>query len=58
MITVREVASYMRVSLPTVYKLLSEGQIPHVKIGVRYIIPRYAFHEWLDRNTIGGHAHE
>lgn len=54
MITVREAARYIRVSMPTVYKLLNAGEIPHVRVGFRYIIPREAFLFWLDQNTSKG----
>ena len=58
MITVREIAKYLRVSLPSAYKLVNTGTIPHVKVGNRYIIPRDAFLFWLDNNTFGGMDHE
>lgn len=58
MITVREIAKYLRVSLPSAYKLVNAGSIPHVKVGTRYIIPREAFLIWLENNTFGGIAHE
>lgn len=54
MITVREIARYLRISPPTAYKLVNSGQIPHVKVGCRLIIPRFAFVTWLERNSFGG----
>lgn len=58
MITVREIAGYLRISLPSVYKLVNAGNIPHVKVGFRYIIPRESFLFWLENNTHGGFHHE
>lgn len=58
MITVREIAGYLRISLPSVYKLVNTGNIPHVKVGSRYIIPRESFLFWLENNTHGGFPHE
>lgn len=58
MITVPEIAKYLRISPPTVYKLVNSGAIPHVKVGFRYIIPRTKFLIWLDEHTSGGIAHE
>lgn len=58
MITVREAASFLRISLPTVYKMIRAGMIPHVKIGHRYIIPRGQFLSWLNGNIYGGNANE
>lgn len=58
MITVREIAKYLRISLPSAYKLVSAGTIPHVKVGCRYIIPREAFQFWVSQNTFGGDDRE
>ncbi|MDO4515128.1 MAG: helix-turn-helix domain-containing protein [Lachnospiraceae bacterium] len=58
MITVREIAKYLRVSLPSAYKLVNAGTIPHVIVGNRYIIPRDAFFFWVENNTFGGMRHE
>ena len=55
MITVREIAKY---SLPSAYKLINTGTIPHVKVGYRYIIPREAFQFWVNQNTFGGDNRE
>lgn len=54
MITVREIAKFLRISLPSAYKLVNSGTIPHVKVGCRYIIPREAFQFWVSQNTFGG----
>ncbi len=54
MITVKEIAKYLRVSLPSAYKLVNSGAIPHVRVGCRYIIPRQAFHWWLAQSGVGG----
>ena len=32
MITVREIAKFLRISLPSAYKLVNAGTIPHVKV--------------------------
>lgn len=57
MITVKEIAKYLRLSLPTVYRLINAGTIPHVKIGCRYIIPRDTFLSWVASNAPGGAEH-
>lgn len=57
MITVREAAGYLRLSLPTVYKLIQAGTIPHVKVGYRYIIPRNKFMAWVNESAHGGDLH-
>lgn len=58
MITVREIAKFLRISLPSAYKLVNAGTIPHVKVGCRYIIPREAFQFWVSQNTFGGDDRE
>ena len=58
MITVREIAKYLRISLPSAYKLINTRTIPHVKVGYRYIIPREAFQFWVNQNTFGGDNRE
>ena len=57
MITVREVAEYLRISLPSAYHLVERGAFPYVKVGSRYVIPRDTFLLWIDQNTVGGAAH-
>lgn len=58
MITVREIAKFLRISLPSAYKLVNAGTIPHVKVGCQYIIPREAFQFWVNQNTFGGDDRE
>lgn len=58
MITVREIAEYLRISLPSAYNLVERGAFPYVKVGCRYVVPRETFLIWVDQNTVGGAAHE
>jgi excisionase family DNA binding protein len=46
--TVREVAHLLDLALGTAYALVRAGEIPAKKIGARWVIPRAAFHAWLD----------
>ena len=57
MMTVKELAAYLRISPPNAYKLVRSGTIPHVKIGTRYVIPTSSFRHWLDANSFGGASH-
>lgn len=57
MITVKEIASFLRVSLPTAYSLVRSGSIPHVKVKGRYIIPKHDFLLWVSFNSFGGVTH-
>lgn len=58
MITVREAAGFLRISLPSVYKLIRTGCISHVKVGSRYIIPLDDFMVWVTQNAHGGDSRE
>ena len=57
-LTVREVANYLRISLPTAYKLIHSGKLPHVFLGCRIVIPREALALWLSSHITGGEAYE
>ncbi len=46
-LTVAEVASLMRVSKMTVYRLLHSGELPGVQIGRSFRVPEQAVHEYL-----------
>jgi excisionase family DNA binding protein len=46
-LTVAEVASVMRVSKMTVYRLLHSGELPGVQIGRSFRVPEQAVHEYL-----------
>jgi len=35
-------------SRTVIYELLHQNLVPNLKIGARYIIPRAAFHRWLE----------
>jgi excisionase family DNA binding protein len=40
LLTLRELAEYLRVSMRTAYQLASDGEIPAVKVGGQWRIPR------------------
>jgi excisionase family DNA binding protein len=50
-ITVAEMARELGVGQRKVYEMLRGGQIPHIRIGARYIVSRAAFYLWL--STLG-----
>lgn len=47
-LTVAEVASIMRVSKMTVYRLVHSGELPAVRVGRSFRVPEKAVHEYLD----------
>jgi excisionase family DNA binding protein len=46
--TVTETAEILRLSLGTTYALLRSGEIPALKLGGRWVIPRGRLHRWLE----------
>lgn len=58
MITVREIAEYLRISLPTAYNLVGRGAFPYLKVGTRYVVPLDTFQLWVNQNMKGGAANE
>ena len=46
-LTVAEVASIMRVSKMTVYRLVHSGELPAARFGRSYRVPENAVHDYL-----------
>lgn len=46
-LTVAEVATLMRVSKMTVYRLVHGGELPAVRVGRSFRVPEKAVHEYL-----------
>jgi excisionase family DNA binding protein len=51
-LTVAEVASIMRVSKMTVYRLVHAGDLPAIRVGRSFRVPENAVHEYLQRSLI------
>ena len=45
---VSETATKLKVSAPTIRKLINEGMIPYIKIGGRYLIPVKHLNKWIN----------
>jgi excisionase family DNA binding protein len=52
LITLEEVAEYLRVTKKTVYRLLEKHQIPSTKVGHQYRFDKKAVDEWLHQILI------
>lgn len=46
--TLEEVARYLRLSNQTIYKMVQSGEVPGVKIGKEWRFRRSVLDEWLD----------
>lgn len=51
-LTVAEVASAMRVSKMTVYRLVHAGTLPAVQVGRSYRVPEQAVHDYLRQSYV------
>ncbi len=56
LMTVEEVAAYLRVTKKTIYRLLERGQIPATKVGHQWRFDRTSIDEWLQRKSVGAKA--
>lgn len=51
-LTVAEVASIMRVSKMTVYRMVHNGDLPAVRVGRSFRVPEDAVHDYLDASFV------
>ncbi|MGC2660236.1 MAG: helix-turn-helix domain-containing protein [Bryobacteraceae bacterium] len=49
-----DVAREYGFGVTAVYKMLGSGQMPHIRVGKRYLVPRSAIERWLE--TCGSSA--
>ena len=56
LMTLQEVADYLRVTEKTIYRLLKQGRIPATKVGHQWRFDKTAIDEWLQRGSVGAKA--
>ena len=56
LMTVQELADYLRVTEKTIYRLLKRGKIPATKVGRQWRFKKTVIDEWLQRNPAGAKA--
>lgn len=56
--TVEEVAEYLRIPRGSVYRLAQRGGIPAHKVGRHWRFRRETIDRWLDAEVAGHHARE
>ena len=56
LMTVREVAVYLRVTEKTIYRLLRQGKIPATRVGHSWRFDKALIDEWLYRSSVGTKA--
>ena len=50
-ITIREVADYLKLTKKTAYRLVAEGKIPGFKVGGSWRFRRSEIEGWIDRKV-------
>jgi excisionase family DNA binding protein len=53
MMTVREVADYLRMHEMTIYRMARQGEIPAYKVGNRWRFNKSRLQEWLGEHEVG-----
>jgi excisionase family DNA binding protein len=53
LMTVEEVARYLRVTKKTIYRLLKEGKIPAIQIGHQWRLDKACIDRWLQQKSVG-----
>jgi excisionase family DNA binding protein len=48
--TIREVANYLKMTEKTIYKLAKERKIPAFKVGGNWRFKKEAIDEWIEKN--------
>ena len=56
LMTLKEVADYLRVTKKTIYRLLEAGKIPATKVGRQWRFNKARIDEWLSERSVGGKA--
>ena len=54
LLSFKEAAAALGVSVGTVTKMRKKGEIKHVRIGVRVLFPVADLKRWIDEHTEGG----
>jgi nitrogen PTS system EIIA component len=51
-LTTKEVASYLKVSEATLYKLIKSGEVPAFRIATEWRFTKEAIENWIDSKTV------
>lgn len=51
MLTVEEAAQLLRISRNLAYELVAQGELPHLRLGKRIVIPRDGLMSWIERQS-------
>ena len=51
-VSIEDVMKMLHIGRSNVYKLFREKEIKHIRIGVKYIIPKKSIVEYIEKNQI------
>ncbi len=52
-----EVAALLEINLPKAYELARQEKFPSIRVGRRIIVPKAAFHKWLEQAALDKQSH-
>lgn len=52
-LTLREIAEYLKLAEKTAYRLAAEGKLPGFKVGGSWRFRRFDIEEWIDQQSKG-----
>jgi len=50
--TIKELAKYLDITEATIYKKVSNNEIPYTKLGTLLRFPKWAIDRWISENTV------
>ncbi len=53
-----EVAALMEINLPKAYELARQEGFPAIRIGRRIVVPKEAFHRWLEQVALDKQSYD
>lgn len=56
LMTLQEIADYLRVTEKTIYRLLTRGSIPATKVGRQWRFDKASIDDWLQQSSVGARA--
>jgi excisionase family DNA binding protein len=56
--SVPEVAALLEINLPKAYELARQPGFPAIRIGRRIVVPKEAFHRWLEQVALDKQSYD
>jgi len=53
-----EVAALLEINLPKAYELARQEKFPSIRIGRRIVVPKVAFHRWLEQVALDKQSYD